>query len=163
MVIIFKSDKSLVVTSKSTIIQKENLADKLKFYIPKVYEDNDLSLFTVTMYYKDGGNAVYSETLIANESDKDNYLLFTLPLTTEITEVAGTVTLWLVLSCNSDIGSGAATLTEIHSEKVSFEIEKWDEYKLYSETSAKVQALESKISSLESEIEQLKALVTVSA
>ena len=76
MVILFKSNKSLSITSKSVIMQKENLADKLLFYLPLTYEDITLSDPDVTLYYRDTGNNVHAELLMSSESDKEGYIKY---------------------------------------------------------------------------------------
>ena len=166
MVILFKSNKDLVITSKATIIQKENLADKLNIYVPVVYDDNDMSLFTPTLFYKDGGNEVHSEELVAAESDKENYLKYTLPVTTTMTQKAGTVELWIVFNASVDVGSGSVSEIEIHSSSTSFVIEEWNEYVIadsLANATSKIESLESEIASLKNQISQLLDAANISA
>lgn len=166
MVILFKSTKDLVITSKATIIQKENLADKLNFYVPVIYDDNDMSVFTPTLFYKDGGNEVHSEELVAAESDKENYLKYTVPVTTAMTQKAGTVELWLVFKATIDVGSGSTLEVEIHSSSTSFVVEEWNEYVIADSlayANSKIESLESEISTLKAQISQLLTAANISA
>ena len=153
MVILFKSDKSLVVTSWARIFQKENLADKLNFYVPTFYDDNDISLFTATLFYKDGGNEVHKETLASVESDKDNYLKYSLPVTTDITKQAGMVELWMVLSYTDEAADPKSV--EIHSDSVTIVVEKWDEYAISNSISEVVSMVETINEKLEKLISKL--------
>ncbi len=152
MVILFKSNKSLSITSKSVIMQKENLADKLLFYLPLTYEDVTFSDPDVTLYYRDTGNNVHSELLMSSESDKEGYIKYTLPLTSELTENAGELELWLsIVNTSSDSGVTGLITSTIHSQSVFITINEWNDYTL----GASVSELEAKIDSLTDKVNEL--------
>lgn len=152
MVILFKSNKSLSITSKSVIMQKENLADKLLFYLPLTYEDITFSDPDVTLYYRDTGNNVHSELLMSSESDKEGYIKYTLPLTSELTENAGELELWLsIVNTSSDSGVTGLITSTIHSQSVFITIHEWNDYTL----GASVSELEAKIDSLTDKVNEL--------
>lgn len=152
MVILFKSNKSLSITSKSVIMQKENLADKLLFYLPLTYEDITLSDPDVTLYYRDTGNNVHSELLMSSESDKEGFIKYTLPLTSELTENAGELELWLsIVNTSSDSGVTGLITSTIHSQSVFITINEWNDYTL----GASVSELEAKIDSLTDKVNEL--------
>lgn len=152
MVILFKSNKSLSITSKSVIMQKENLADKLLFYLPLTYEDITFSDPDVTLYYRDTGNNVHSELLMSSESDKEGYIKYTLPLTSELTENAGELELWLsIVNTSSDSGVTGLITSIIHSQSVFITINEWNDYTL----GASVSELEAKIDSLTNKVNEL--------
>lgn len=152
MVILFKSNKSLSITSKSVIMQKENLADKLLFYLPLTYEDITFSDPDVTLYYRDTGNNVHSELLMSSESDKEGYIKYTLPLTSELTENAGELELWLsIVNTSSDSGVTGLITSTIHSQSVFITINEWNDYTL----GASVSELEAKIDSLTDKVNEL--------
>jgi hypothetical protein len=152
MVILFKSNKSLSITSKSVIMQKENLADKLLFYLPLTYEDITFSDPDVTLYYRDTGNNVHSELLMSSESDKEGYIKYTLPLTSELTENAGELELWLsIVNTSSDSGVTGLITSIIHSQSVFITINEWNDYTL----GASVSELEAKIDSLTDKVNEL--------
>lgn len=158
MIILFKSNKALSVTSKSVIMQKENLADSLFFYLPTTYEDITFSDPTVTLYYKDPGNNVYTETLTSSTSDKDGYLMYTLDVTSSLTDQAGDIELWLeIVNTSSDSGVTESTTSTIHSKSTTITVNEWDSYAL----STTVSELEDKIDALtETVTELVEALST---
>lgn len=92
--------KNLLVTSRCVIYQREKLVDKFKFLIPKVYNDLDLSDFTVFLQYLDQGNEAQLEILTRDEAteDKEDYMNYILPIDTNLTRFAGDIQLRLVLS-----------------------------------------------------------------
>ena len=161
MVILLKSDKTLQINSLNTIMQGENLVDKLKIYVPSVYEDSDMSLFSATLFYKDSGNNVYSEILSSTESDKENYLEFVLPVTTAITDMAGKVEIWLEFSYTNSDNSSVLERQILRSRSASFEVKPWDSYELASSVNEKLDALQNTIKDLETKIDVLTTLVTV--
>ena len=96
MVILMKSDKSLVISKDSKIYQKENVIDKLIFLIPKEYSNVSMSNFTFNLTYIDPQTGVHTELLVMDEEPyKENYLSYQLPVDTEITKYSGTITLSL--------------------------------------------------------------------
>lgn len=161
MVILLKSDKTLQINSLSTIMQGENLVDKLKIYVPSYYEDSDMSLFSATLFYKDSGNNVYSETLEPTASDKENYLEFVLPVTTAITDMAGKVEIWLEFTYTDSDNSSVLEKQILRSKSASFEVKPWDNYELASSVSAKLESMQNTIKDLETKIDILTKLVTV--
>lgn len=161
MVILLKNDKTLQINSVSTIMQGENLVDKLKIYVPTYYEDSDMSLFSATLFYKDSGNNVYSEILESAISDKDNYLEFILPVTTAITDMAGTVEIWLEFTYINSDNSSVLERQVLRSRSASFEVKPWDNYELASSVSAKLEAMQNTIKELETKIDVLTTLITV--
>lgn len=161
MVILLKNDKTLQINSVSTIMQGENLVDKLKIYVPTYYEDSDMSLFSATLFYKDSGNNVYSEILESAISDKDNYLEYILPVTTAITDMAGTVEIWLEFAYTNSDNSSVLDRQVLRSRSASFEVKPWDNYELASSVSAKLEAMQNTIKDLEAKIDVLTSLVTV--
>lgn len=161
MVIQLKSDKTLQINSVSTIMQGENLVDKLKIYAPAYYEDSDISMFAATLYYKDSGNNVYSELLTPTQSDKENYLEFILPVTTAITNMAGKVELWLEFTFTDTDNSSAPEYQILRSKSASFEVKQWDSYKLATNVNAQLAEMQNTLKDLETKIDVLTTLVTV--
>lgn len=163
MVILLKGDKSLQINSTSTIMQGENLVDKLKIYIPLTYEDSDMSLFSATLFYKDSGNNVYSESLESVASDKENYLEFVLPVTTAITDMAGKVEIWLEFTYTDTDNSSILEKQILRSKSASFEVKPWDNYELASSVSSKLDTMQNTLKDLETKIDVLTTLVTVTS
>ncbi len=152
MVILFKSNKTLSITAKSVIMQKENLADKLIFYLPGTYEDIIFSEPTVTLFYKDTGNNVHSQVLESSESDKEGYLRYTLPVTNSLTDDAGDIELWLeIINTSTDSGLTESVTSTIHTMPVTITVNEWDTYTL----SSTVSELEAKIDTLTEKVNEL--------
>ena len=58
--IVMRDDKSLRVTQKTTLYQREKLVDKIEILIPQQYEEMDLSEFTAILKYLDQGNVAHA-------------------------------------------------------------------------------------------------------
>lgn len=96
MVILMKSDKSLVISKDSKLYQKENVIDKLIFLIPKEYSNIEMLNFTFNLTYVDPQAGLHTELLVMDEEPyKENFLSYQLPVDTEITKYSGTITLSL--------------------------------------------------------------------
>lgn len=162
MIILFKANKTLSVTSKSVILQGENLADKLNFYIPTTYEEITFSEPDVTLFYKDAGKNVHSVKLSSAAEDKNGFLKYTLPLSNALTENAGELELWLeIVNSTTDSGVTETTTSIIHSFSTTLTVHEWDSYSL----NATVTELEGKIDALSTKIDELISKVdpTISA
>lgn len=160
VVILLKNDKTLHINSLNTIMQGENLVDKLKIYVPTYYEDNDVTLFTATLFYKDSGNNVYSEVLSSTDSDKENYLEYVLPITSTITNMAGKVEIWLELTYTDTTNSSALDYKVLRSKSTSFDIKPWDNYELATNVNSQLTAMQETLKDLETKIDVLTAIVT---
>lgn len=96
MIVLMKSDKSLVISKNSQIYQKESVVDKLLFLLPAYYNGIDLSEFTFQLTYLDPEGGRHTELLTADdESYKENFISYQLPVDSEITKYTGAVTLSL--------------------------------------------------------------------
>lgn len=73
-------DKSLTSSIKTTLYQREKLANKIQFLFPQYYEDLSLDECTATLKYLDTGNEPHSEILVKDdELYKDIQIVDTLP------------------------------------------------------------------------------------
>lgn len=95
--IVMDKYKNLITTVRTTIFQQESMVDKIQFLIPPVYEGNDLSEYIVTLKYVDPNGNFHSEVLELDTDLYKEYLRYTLPVTTKLTQVAGKFTLRLTL------------------------------------------------------------------
>ena len=155
MIILFKSDKSLVITKPSRIRQRESLVDKLIFYIPTTYSDIDLSDFTVTFYYfVDPVNEAKMEILTKIESDKEGYNEYTVDIDSDVTKSAGILTGALALT-GVDQSEGKNYI--LRSGEVSFEILTFDDYYRFV-TDESLAPLDNKMLELNNMIQGLSAL-----
>ena len=89
--IIMNSDKSLVTSVKTTLYQREKLADKIQFLFPPTYQDLDLKSCKAILKYTDQGNVAHSEILTMNEELYKGKLRLILPVDTNLNQFAGDV------------------------------------------------------------------------
>ncbi len=98
MKILMTSRKQLKITEDSKLYQKENIVDQLIFLLPVKYGEIELSNFTVTCIYLNPQGERKTELLTAEEElYKENFLMYKLPVDTEISKYNGIIT--LSLSC----------------------------------------------------------------
>lgn len=154
MVILMKSDKSLVVSVNSRLYQKESCVDNLTFYIPNEYNGYDLTDFTATIYYSTQTNEAYTEIMEQQESDKDNYLMYKLPVTTKFTSSVGKVTLEISLTKNDEETS---TKYVLHTGELDVWVDTWNDYFKYIPDDS-LTALDNKILELDAKADKLKSI-----
>ena len=154
MVILMKSNKTLVLSKPSKLYQKENAVDNITIYVPQEYEKYDLSYFTGMMYYTDPGNVAHSEALISEESDKEGFLKFKLPVTTKITAIAGTISLYLSF-VHADLDAGIKFV--LKTSNLDITVETWDDYFHYVSDES-LSAIDDKIAELDTKIAEIKAI-----
>ena len=164
MIILMKSNKTLVITKTSKLYQKESVAEHLVFYVPTTYSsgasggDYDLTEFTATLQYVDAANNAHSELLTAEEqSDKDGYIKYILPVSSELTYVAGDVTLQLSLS---KVDTETSTNYVLHTSELTITILTWNDY-FASVSDDSLSAIDAKILELQTQIEALKSLADI--
>lgn len=154
MVILMKNDKSLVITVPSRLYQKEKVVDVISWYLPATYQDIDLTPFTVTLYYTTQTNDAYTEILVAQESDKEGFLLYKLPVDTKFTASAGDIVLELSLTW---LDEDAGIQYVLHSSTLTVSIMEWkDFYAFYPDDS--LSKIDQKILELQNETERLKSV-----
>lgn len=97
--ILVTEDNSLRTTIKERIMQRSKLVDNLKFLVPKMYKDRDMSGFTVTLEYILPVSKTYHTEILtlSNELYKD-HLQYFVPFDTDLTSEAGEVELQLTFS-----------------------------------------------------------------
>lgn len=154
MVILMKNDKSLVITVPSRLYQKEKVVDVISWYLPATYQDIDLTPFTVTLYYTTQTNDAYTEILVAQESDKEGFLLYKLPVDTKFTASAGDIVLELSLTW---LDEDAGIQYVLHSSQLTISVMKWEDFfAFYPDDS--LSKIDQKILELQNETERLKSV-----
>lgn len=117
--IVMDKYKNLNTTIKAVIYKQENLVDKIQFLIPPKYSGNegvtktdpetgeevlvqdgviDLSSYTAVLKYVDPNGNFHSEVLIQDAEMYKDYLRYTLPVNTKLTQVCGNVTVRITFS-----------------------------------------------------------------
>lgn len=112
-VILINDDNSMVTTRKRKIMQNSNLVDILCFLIHPDYAENDMENFSVSLHYYLPVSAVEVVEILALSDDTyDGYLLYKLPIDTELTTESGDVHLSLTFS-HKDIDENGDEVTRI--------------------------------------------------
>ena len=96
--IVMQNNKSLRVTQKTMLYQREKLVDKIQFLIPPKYEELDLSDFSAILKYKDQGGVAHMEILEKDIETYNGYSKYTLPVDTNLTQFAGDIRIRITLS-----------------------------------------------------------------
>lgn len=96
--IVMQNDKSLRITQKTTLYQREKLVDKIQFLIPPEYEELDLSDFSAVLKYKDQGSVAHMEILTKDPESYNGYAKYTLPVDTNLTQFAGDINIRITLT-----------------------------------------------------------------
>ncbi len=118
--ILMQGDGSLVCTTPAERIrQYENYSDSLRIIVPKQYKTVDLTEFTGTIKYTTPANIAKIEYLTVNNTEyKNDYIEYRLPITTNLTQFSGDITLYLTFTKSDEIAkrtyaaySGEITLT----------------------------------------------------
>ena len=154
MIILMKSDKSLVISKFSKLRQRDNAVDQLKFYIPQSYNDIDLSNFIVTLNYMNPGNVARSEVLDNIDSEKENFLCFQLPVTTKFTEMAGDIELNLSMTYQD---ASTSTSYVLHSGELTVTVDSWADFYAFTSSDSFL-ALDTKMLQIQNEIAKLKSI-----
>ena len=150
-IILIQSNKSLLVTKKRPIYQKENRADCIKFLISKDFMDNitdSTIILQVVLPNSPNDVGVTKGKLkymkIEEELYKDKYVM-SLPITTTLTNNYGTVQLWFIFF-NTDnkelIKTSSTTINIIQSDYSMADIEDKEFPNIFEEISGRIDELE---------------------
>lgn len=94
-IIKMNADKSLVTTVRSTIYQYENNADTLVFLVPTAYEDVDIALCNVLLWYETPDKVEHFEGLEMDTEIYKGHYRYHLKVTTALTTMFGKIKVWL--------------------------------------------------------------------
>ncbi len=155
MIVLLKPDKTLMISSDTRLYQGENAVDKVIFYIPETLNDLVMSEFTATLNYENAAQKVYMEALEpSEESDKEGFLKYSLPITTKFTELSGDVKFNIsFIKLNEETGESQV----MHTNSVVKNIMTWDDYFKYYPNDA-LGAIDNKLLELDAKAKELKAL-----
>lgn len=90
--IIMDKYKNLNTTVRTTLFQQESLVDKIQFLVPPTYDGIDISNYIVTLKYVDPNNNLHVEALTRDIGTYKDYNRYVLPVTSNLTAVAGQIT-----------------------------------------------------------------------
>ena len=109
LVILLKSDKSLIQTKRISVFQRENMVDLVHFLIPYNYEGMSLEPFQVTLQMIGQDTTIRAEKLERMSDGNNGYedyedadgnkthMIYILPVTSTLTQFAGDITLKLTM------------------------------------------------------------------
>lgn len=115
-------DKSLIATITSSIYQGEKNADTLSFLIPVSYEDKNIADCTLLLRYILPNGVGRSEELELDAEPYKNYYRYRLKLSTRLTDVSGSIELWVSavdFNDNYILKSGTAHINILPTKKIS--------------------------------------------
>lgn len=155
MVIKVLSDKSLVMTKKATLHQRESLVDAIKFLIPTPFNGIDMTQLVWTAEWVDPANLTHMEILNAEEDLRDDlFVVLHFPISSKFTYMSGVNILKLS-------GNGVDESTEekyvFKTGEIEIEIEKLNDY--FNNIPADVSTeIDQKIAELKAQTDKLAAL-----
>lgn len=122
MYIKMAEDKSLHITIPASIYRGENQADLLVFLLPELYEDVRLADCVVAMRYILPTGEGFSEELVLAPELYRTYCQFGTKVDTQLTAVAGDITVWLTAIDGADnevLKTGEVTITVLRSKNIA--------------------------------------------
>lgn len=146
--IIMNDDKSLTTSIRTTLYQREKLADKIQFLIPQKYGVMDLSKCTAKLKYIDQGNISRSELLAKDSELYKDRLRFLLPVDNKLNYFAGNISIRIIFT-NKEMGQELRTGDCIITIEPSGIIEEESSTESSSEVNEKIVALENQIKELQ--------------
>ena len=97
--ILVDNDNTLQTSIKTRIMQRSKLVDSLHFLVEPMYNEHDMSTFTVTMKYQlPVSNEPCSELLTLSEELYKEKLEYKLPIDTKLTREAGDIEVLLTFT-----------------------------------------------------------------
>lgn len=153
--IVMRDDKSLRITQKATLYQREKLVDKMQILIPNKYNDVDLSDFTVILKYKDQSSVAHMEILTKGEKQEyEEYSSYTLPIDTNLTQFAGDVEIRITLS-KTDLEN--KTQYVLHTGEIIITISPLEDYYTFV-TDESLEYIDKIVGNLDAKIEALNKI-----
>lgn len=149
------SDKSLVITQKARLYQRQSLVDNMQILVPSTYGEQDLTKYTATIEYIDPANIAHSEILIADtELYMDKFVRYVMPLDSKMTYMAGNILMKLTLTYFDEAEEKTYVLK---TGELEIEILKLNDYFAYADE-ASLSTIDNKILALQAETDKLAVL-----
>jgi hypothetical protein len=98
--LLLDNDNAITQSERKALMQHSSLVDDLQILVPYLYNSIDMRDFTCTIEYVYPISKKYkTETLVADEDlYKDNYIRYTIPVNSKLSEQAGNVELQLTFT-----------------------------------------------------------------
>lgn len=132
--ILVTKDNELLATEKTAIMQRSTIVDKLRFFVPKDYNDEDMSTYSAVVmeYVTPIGHKYETEELTLSDELYNGHLQYILPIDTKITAEAGEVELqlsFIKLEMNADTGKPVEHVRKTRTYKLNvIPIANWSQY-----------------------------------
>lgn len=132
--ILVTKDNELLATEKTAIMQRSTMVDKLRFLVPKAYNDEDMSTYNAVVmeYVTPIGHKYEPEELTLSDELYNGHLQYVLPIDTKITAEAGEVELqlsFIKLEMNADTGKPIEHVRKTRPYKLNIiPITNWSQY-----------------------------------
>lgn len=155
MVIKVLSDKSLVMTKKATIHQRESLVDAITFLIPTPFNGIDMTQLVWTAEWVDPANLTHMEILDAEEDLRDDlFVVLHFPVSSKFSYMSGINVMKLT-------GNGVDESTEekfvFKTGEIAIEVEKLNDY--FNNIPADISTeIDQKIAELKAQTDKLAAI-----
>lgn len=144
-----------ITTPNVNLFQGDNYVDSFQVLVPILYGDIDLRNFTTTLEYVDSFQNAYVDILVADEDIyKENYIRYTLPITTTITKCAGIVKAKLSMNY---VDKEALIQYSLHTSEIEFMIHPQSDYYKFSDES--LNKIDKLIGELETKIDYISETV----
>lgn len=126
--------KYLRSTSKDVnLFQGDNAVDNFQVIIPLYYGNLEMYPFTVCLEYVDENMNAYIDILVPDEDIyKEDFIRYTLPITTKITKSAGTITMKLSMNY---VDKEKLIQYSLHSSETQVYIHPVSDYYMFSDDS----------------------------
>lgn len=149
-------DKSLFVGKKVTIYQREKLVDKIRFIIPQMYEEVDLSTCKLILKYKNPIGEPKSEILEKKDELYKNNLQYILPIDTKLTQLSGDIILKLTFI---RVGEDGTEKNILHTGQTTIHVIAVDDWYQYIPDNS-LEIIDNLIIKNEKQIQELKKIST---
>lgn len=91
--ILMDKHKQLVKTVETKLYQREKLTEKLQFLFPKIYNDIDLSEFTIILKFIDQQGISHAEILSPDDDLYKGKIRCTMPIDSDLTKFSGDISI----------------------------------------------------------------------
>ena len=91
--ILMDKHKQLVKTVETKLYQREKLTEKLQFFFPKIYNDIDLSEFTIILKFIDQQGISHAEILSPDDDLYKGKIRCAMPIDSDLTKFSGDISI----------------------------------------------------------------------
>lgn len=156
------SNKSLTATNRVTLFEKETNVDTIRWLIPPQYTEGatvkNIIDYVVTVKVKCPDGRGWVELLECEDVLYKERLDYRMPVTSDLTQVAGTVTMYLTFTRVVELEDGTKTSDVFHSYDINIQIQKKEEFIFIPDKT--LQAVDQLILKISNEIDRVENIVS---